>query len=150
MGNLGGFNFMGMAADLTDVELENSAGARLTMLALHTAPKSSKFSSSPSLRLASPERRADKGEGRPAMRLQALPVEQTRIARSIDLAIDHLSTHGLAAMSRQPLTPGQILSLAFPDSPFLPRPGTLARVEDCTPTKNGYQLELSYNPPSAA
>jgi hypothetical protein len=84
------------------------------------------------------------------MTLDALPVDSARICPTIQLAIDHLSNNGLAALCQHPLTPGQLLSLAFPHSPFLPPPGTMARVEECTETAGGFQLSLSYTPPSAA
>jgi hypothetical protein len=85
--------------------------------------------------------------------LDAMPVDvwaHARIEPAISMQVRQLSNEGVEASCDEPLMPGRRVSLSFPDSPFLPRPGTLARVSECVPTDGGYRLHLAYEPHYAA
>jgi hypothetical protein len=95
---------------------------------------------------------------RPVMVLEAMPVDgwaSLRIDPPVDLAVECLTDDGVEAHCAIKLSPGRRVSLGFPESPFLPRPGTVARVQGCSKVAGGggetrYRLRLVYEPACAA
>lgn len=90
---------------------------------------------------------------RPALRFEAIPADACltgRIEPGFEVAVERMSDDGLEVESRRPLAPGRRLSLDFPSSPFLPPPGTLARVEACERGRTGYRLRLAFEAVVAA
>ena len=73
-----------------------------------------------------------------------------RIPTSIGLRVDHLAYGGAEVRCNEPLAVGSRLSLQFPTSPFLPRSGIIARVDDCFSTGDDYAVCLSYEAASVA
>lgn len=79
--------------------------------------------------------------------LEAWPVDawmRNRIEPAVEMNVEEMKDGGMAVQSREPLMPGRRVSLSFPDSPFLPRPGTVARVDACVRGPGGYRVELSF------
>jgi hypothetical protein len=99
-----------------------------------------------------PESRSRRA-GRLGWTLEAFPVDawmSGRIEPAVEVSVRQMKEDGMAASSREPILPGRRVALAFPDSPFLPRPGTVARVEACRRSSRGYRLELTFEPTNAA
>jgi len=85
--------------------------------------------------------------------LEAWPVDAwmaSRIEPALEMSVEEMKDGGMAASSREPILPGRRVSLSFPVSPFLPRPGTVAVVDVCERVQEGYRLELSFERVSAA
>lgn len=122
------------------------------MVALRIGKKS-KFQSAGSFRNGNEGPAAFSGGGRRVLTLDALPMdvwEQARIEPSISMDVKQITSDGLEVRAMSPLGLGRRLSLGFPDSPFLPRPGTVARVSECVREENGWHVQLTYEPSHAA
>lgn len=99
----------------------------------------------PSVRRSSSTRRV--------LTLDASPMDawqHGRIEPVISIQVRQITHGGLEVDSERPVSPGRRLALGFPDSPFLPPPGTVARVAGCTPTDHGFTLQLTYEACNAA
>lgn len=106
-------------------------------------------------RLADREVAVEVRTARRGIMLEAVPVDafvMGRIEPAVDLEVTVMSDGGLETTASRPLHPGRRVALGFPESPFLPPPGTLAIVEECDrdPESGGFRMRFVYEPTHAA
>ena len=95
----------------------------------------------------------ERSVNRRGLLLEATPVDAYRTHRidpAFDLRVEEMSHKGLEGRTSRAMGVGRVVSISFPSSPFLPAPGTLARVTACVPAGKGYRLNLEYRAHPAA
>ncbi len=88
------------------------------------------------------------------IRAEAYPLDYlhpTRIHQALELMVTERRDDGLTASSMTPVWPGQRVALNFGNSPFLPRAGTVALIDECRVAEDGnYELSMSFESVYAA
>lgn len=99
------------------------------------------------------ESQEERSSSRSLLTLDAMPVDawqHARIERAIQMAVERVTDEGVEARLESPVVPGRRFALGFPDSPFLPAPGTVVRVEECVAQGTGYRVQLAFEAYHAA